>query len=332
MAPGSDSNERIDELLRRTLAVPGPTPEELDRARRVYMASPLDPHRRKTDFRRPRVRGLAVVLAAVAVVAVTLVGVQLTRPSPAAAVFGEIAHAARIAAPLTIEEREYAYTRAETLTLGVVPEDAIGDDFGPLAYLLPQIRESWIGQTGVVQIRTTTEAPHFFDTGDRNRYYASGRDRIDGVGQTRVEIAVETSSILDERDWPTNPNQLAAAIRSIRPDHTPETILAIVLSLTRESRADPDLRAAAFEVAARIDGIELVRRTTTEAVFRLEVDDTPSRVVEFTLTTTGQLVQETLTLPTGDPSLGIPPGTDIVNIRYQPTRVVTNLDPPTDSK
>lgn len=315
---------RIDELLRRALAVADPTEVELARAERLLaaaMATPAEPRRR-------RWRLAAGLAAAAALVAAVAIGVAVSRPSPAEAALSEIASATRRIPERSVRAQSFAYTRSEVTALGVIHEERFGDGKGPLAYLLPEAREVWKGSGGVVKITTTVGQPVFFNPGDRDRYYQAGMDSIDRVGETYSDTVTGATDILDEQDWPTDPKALAGVIRSLRPDGGPGYFLAIALDLLRETRAGPQLRAAAIGAIASLPQVTLVNRGDHQATFRFDGPGTVKEVDTFTFTDGGFLIAETETLPDGDPTLGVPPGTVIEDIRYQPTRIVDSLDEP----
>lgn len=323
----NDNSHEIDRLLRSVFPPAQPTNTELTHTEQAFR-SRIQPPPRRSSFSagwKPRTT-LAVVVALTVVIA--LVGLQLVRPTAATAGLLEIAQAARLVEPADIPAGSFAYTRSDATVLAVVPEDAIGDAGGPLAYLLPAEREIWTGDDGFVQLRTTNHTPIFFRPDDRQRYDAAGLDHIDRVGETMTQTVTGATGILDERDWPTDPDQLRATIRSLTLDPTAEDVLTTAIALIRETQATPALRAAAIEVIAAIDGIELVEATTGTTTFGLTVDSAPRRTYSFTLTNTGSLTVETITLPDGNPDIGIPPGTISTNTRYHPIRIVTNLDTP----
>ena len=267
----------------------------------------------------------------VAAVAFVVVAVQVARPTAAEAVLGEIAAAAELVEPLTVDGQEFAYVRSETLALGVFPADAFTSTRGgPLAYLIPSTREVWIGADDTVQLRTTTGTPRFFAPGDETDYYTAGLDVIDGVGEITAETFDNVTSILDERTWPTTPDDLEDALRhSLPPElERPESveILDLALDLIRLPDAPPTLRAAALRVIADLDLTLVERRPDGGGTFTIAYDQPEPATITVTLSGIGQLIYESVTLDDGDPSVGIPPGTITAEATYEPARIVSDLN------
>lgn len=322
-----DQGDPIEDLLRRAAKDPSPTERE-----RAHAAAVLDQAISNERFRASRTRGrflrLGLVMSSIA--AMIVVGFLLSS-DPAAAAFGELAMAAEQTDPLLIPAQSFAYTRAETRVLVVLPEEAFGDvavSSDEVAYILPQIRESWLSSDGVQQLHTQTAAPIFFDPISEAAYYQAGIHQLDRVGEAVRETFTGVTTALDQ-EWPTTPANLLEAIRSrFPPDRgLPEyvEILDISLDLLRESTATPQLRSAVLEVLADLD-FELVEdHANGSATFAVDYEGPLPTKATFTLDSTGQLLAETTTLTHGDPALNIQPGTTTFQARYSAVKIVDEI-------
>lgn len=277
----------------------------------------------------------AMIGAIAGAILITVIGMQLARPTPASAALSEIAYAASLVDPLTVPTQSFAYTRSVHTALSVKPLVAPGesDESAQLiASLNPLIREAWMGSGGFVQLREEYGRPVFFAPEDEAAYYELGLDQVDFVGATVTRTLSGVISTLDSQDWATEPGQLMDQIRSLlRPEQPlPEkvAILEVALQLIRESGPSPELRAAVIRMLLDLD-LELVERTpsghatfTVDYVHSIAIRDT------FTLDGDGNLIAETTTWLEADEDLSIPAGTVVDEAMYEPTIIVENLDPP----
>ncbi len=326
----------LDRLLCQAAGDPTATTDDRRVAERALDQAIHGEARSMRGSARPRqlkaVPAFATLFIVTAVLLVA-VGIQITRPPSAAAALAEIAEAAELAKPLEIPNQSYAYTRSENTVLGVAPPDAFGDRTAPLAYLAHDTRETWVGPDGTVQIRVTTLEPEFFSTADEVDYYSAGLDRIDRVGEAVTATGVNVTTILNERDWPTNPTDLAAAIVvSLPADHDEPDNVAIAnlaLVLVTETGASPELRAGALILISKLDDIELLeRRNDGGGIFAMAHDAPTPMSLTFTLDGNGSVLQITRVDIDGNAALGVPPGTTIQDSRYSETRVVEGLNSP----
>lgn len=317
---GNNHPDKVDRFLRRALTARDPTDADLTTAEQVYRSGVVEESEPVTVRRlRP-----VPVAAGIMLMVVVLIAVQVGRVTPAAGALIEIADAARFVDPLEVPQQGYAYTQSQVVTLMV---DAMPDGV-PIGYLLPTERETWIGTEGFVQIRTTVAEPVFFTTEANDAYYQTGLDRIDRVGETYTETFSGVLGLLDEREWPTDPAELSHTIRSLPGISSDADIIDVAIDLIRESLAPPELRAAVLELMATLN-LRLVEQTEDKTTFEHSAGgDTPS-VYRFTLSSNGQLLEESETLTAGDPQLGIPSGTEVLVIVYQPTVITANLQSPT---
>jgi hypothetical protein len=329
-----DDNQ-FDGTLRGLAGDPEPTPADRSRSRRALNAAIADArHRSGTKpargWKDMLVPGL-VGTVAVFLLFVALVVWQLGQPTGAEAAFGEIAQATELVDPLTIPAQHYAYSRSEQIVEVVEPVDAFDSVRDhPMAYLLPETREMWVGEDGIVQLRITARTPQFFSAQDEAYYYTAGFGDRDNIGEPVTETFTGTTSIVDERQWPTDPDELKATIVSLLPESYGRPlgveILDSALDLIREPAAPPSLRAAAIRVIAGLD-LTLTKRTGDGGGTFAVTYDGPQRItMTITIDGEGQLLNESTNLPDGDPTLGIPAGTVVSQANYNPTQIVDTLD------
>lgn len=320
----SEPEDPIDRLLRR--AAGDPTPDAADRAAawEIYLRGVSQPR----SGRFPA-RGFPRLVTALAATMVLAVGALVaTRPSAAQAALLEIAEAAQLAEPLTIPSGQYAYTRSVGVNLGVtvVPFDSPTGE--RIAYLLPTERQMWTSATGVVQLISTVDEPIFFTATAETAYYAAGIDAIDRVGQTNTQTFTNATTILSERNWPTDPADLRETIEALLPAGYERPIeveiLDIALDLLREAGPEPALRAAAVAVIASLDST-VVEVSDGAPTFAISYTQPEAATVTFTINGQGHLLAEAMIDRDGDPSLNIPPGTIVSEVEYQPTLIVHSL-------
>jgi hypothetical protein len=327
------NDEPVDQTLRQMVGNPQPTDADRQHTRRILAAA----IRSDTRPARPARHWFATpafVASSLVVVLIAAITVQVLRPTPVQAALAEIAAAAQKADPLTIPDQQYAYRHTEAVNLVVVPDDAFepGHRDTPLAYLLPTVREEWIGTDGTVQLRTTANTPTFFTPEDESDYLQAGLDQTDNIGQTITETFGNVTSILDDRTWPTDPDQLETALTAMTPagSETPETvdIFNLALAFIRQPDTPPALRSAALGVIARLDLTLSEHTSDGTRTFTLTYTEPQPATITVTLDTNGQLLYESVGLTDGDAATGVPPNTTISANTYQPIQIVGNLDSP----
>ncbi|HLF44703.1 MAG TPA: hypothetical protein VJA46_14425 [Acidimicrobiia bacterium] len=315
----------VDLALRAVTTTFEPSRADFDSARVMLMeaiSSTLPPS-------RSRIRLLwAAVIALSMVIAFFLV--QTTSTSPAEALVTELARVVETTDPLVIPDDLFAYTLTEETALGEVEREALDGVEIPhdsLAYGLPQTRETWIGDEGTARLSTTYFRPVFFSSADEAAYYAAGLDQQDKIGETVIETQPDASGILDEMDWPTDPAQLEATIRSLVGD-TDLVVLETCLKLLRATLIPPQLRTGVLLVVAGLDP-ELVDESPDGAgTFSVSFESPEPKRWTFTLDATGHLRFEELILVDGDPARGVPPGTAEYTATYTVPRLVDGADLP----
>jgi hypothetical protein len=256
------------------------------------------PSRRPARARRPVIRlsvaGLAVAGLAAGAVAVALPSAP-ARPAPSAGpparpvpagVRGLVLAAARQPAPPVLAPGQFKYTE----TVAINEADTLNDHGHTFAVDYSQHEQQWIGWNGSGrQVETSTD-PTFPTPRDHAQWVADGSPSLatppadqsygpgqlsDGPGQT--DLARLT----------TDPAALAALISARKIEGGPPgpaEDFTQVGDLLRASAAPPALRAALFQVAARIPGVTVVAqarnhsgRPGTGLVYRSPVTSGPYR-------------------------------------------------------
>jgi hypothetical protein len=163
---------------------------------------------------------------------------------------------------------QYLYTRSESsFTLLYVVGD--GSTF---FFRTPSVRESWIGPDGSGRILNTPGAVTFPTERDRAAWIAAGKPHLaEWVIEEDDEFDRMSPGELMFRDFadlPTDPEQLLELIESREliggPGGDWETF-NLIGDLLRETYTVPKVRAALYQVAAELPGVELVGRVVDGA-------------------------------------------------------------------
>jgi hypothetical protein len=281
----------------------------------TILASP--PPRRP---RRPRARGRLLVpavgaaLAAIVAVAV-LVGGGARPDEAAAAALRKVADVARAQPPtLPAGDGRLLYFRTDSevpLPMAGEPPFHRGiDSEDDVAFLVRtrNTQEVWVGEhRGLV--RNTSGAPAFPSERDREAWIAAGRPRLPQADSFDSELQG-----MERLRIPTDPDALLDYLhdRAADRDHGEAYIFEdLIGDYLREWGVTPEQRAALYDVAARLPGIELMGRRTdsqgrTGVAFAMRAEDRAERVTLLIDPDTAELLAITrVTLP-GSP---IPPGT-----------------------
>jgi hypothetical protein len=232
------------ELLRSLpfdVSAPGADARALARGRLLRHA------RRSRRPSRRRVLVPAVALAALAAVgALTLVGREGGGDAAAAVALRQAAAVAREQAPpKPLAAGEFWYSKSVQAYL------AVSDGWVALD---PKVREIWQGPTGGL-LRERSGPPRFLSASDREHWIAAGRPHVSPAApSTKLPPPLPL-------DLPTDPDALYARLHDEavgNANGTSDEMLTEVGDALRETDASPALRAALYEVAARIPGVELV--------------------------------------------------------------------------
>jgi hypothetical protein len=272
--------------------------------------------------RRRRVILATLAAGAVAAGAGLVVGARGTETASAAPVLKRAASVARTQPPLVAHAGQFVYTKSESITL-----DTYGGDGTSFGALIPWSRESWIGPAGG-RMRQVPGTPRFVTDRDREAWIAAGRPSFTGPA------ADEPTSLPPARplDLPVDADQLYDRFKAEAARYGPrlyDEMFVYVGDSLRETNVSPEQRAALYQVAARIPGVELVGPVVDSAGrhgIAVAKDDDVNRirsVLVFDPNTSVLLAEEETTLDGS--SLRYPAGTRIESITYLETTVVDAL-------
>jgi hypothetical protein len=205
-----------------------------------------------------RRRWLAVPAVAVAVAATTIAVLISTSgsstASAAAATLRKAATVARAQAPLTLGPGQYAYTKSVDAYINtVVPAGGAGAAYN---VLVPHVREVWLSRNGG-RVYQTNGTPQFPTAQDRQRWIAAGQPDL---SEPPMDAKLSPTPPLD---LPTDVNALYDHLKheaSAPGDDNPLYLemFTLIGDSLRETAATPAQRAALYQVAARLPGIQLL--------------------------------------------------------------------------
>jgi len=158
----------------------------------------------------------------------------------------------------------FLYTRSESFATFLY---VVGDGTTFL-FQQPSTRESWIGPDGSGRILNTSGAATFPTEEDRSTWEAAGSpDLYEHLTEDELFEPGELFSP-DYSDLPTDPEELLELIERREviggPNGDWETF-AIIGDLLRETSLQPKVRAALYQIAAELPGVELVGRVVDGA-------------------------------------------------------------------
>lgn len=159
---------------------------------------------------------------------------------------------------------QYLYTRSESASTFLY---VVGDGT-TFFFRQPHVRESWIGPDGSGRILGTSGAATFPTERDRATWLAAGSpDLYEGLVE-EDHFGPGELTYRNYADLPTDPEELLELIESREliggPKGDWETF-ALIGDLLRETYTQPKVRAALYQVAAELPGIELVGRVVDGA-------------------------------------------------------------------
>jgi hypothetical protein len=274
---------------------------------------------------RSRRRTWRWVAAAAATLAVAAAGAYVVlggvnRPATAAAaVLHQAAATARSQpSPTPLAAGEYLYVKSEGVGL-ITTSLANGATVNARA---TSVREVWMGADS--QLRETSGKPEFVTAKDRQAWIDAGRPQFYQPG-----TSTESLGAYKPLDLPTNPTILYAQLKLEAIGHGTglyNEMFVLVGDDLRETATLPAVRAALYEVAARIPGVELVGNVTDPAgragVAVAMTDATSHTRQVLTLDPqTSQLLDEAETVTAGN-EFGWPDGTLMGRTTYLVSAVV----------
>lgn len=240
------------------------------------------PRRRGARRRWIAVSGVAAAAAAAAFIVPALLGNSPVDgvQSAAAAALSKVATVAahqQAAAPVA---GQFVYTKTqavwESTTYGVGAKASASSASSPTpapseasySVLMPVTRQAWIGTDGSGRLLETDGTPTFLTPHDKAVWEAAGRPSL-GAGKTYDEKYGKGGlGYLDLSKLPTDVAALRAMIVDRKIESGPagdaETF-TIIGDLLRETYAPPALRAALYQIASGLPGVELIGTVKDEA-------------------------------------------------------------------
>ena len=265
------------ELLRRFReGVRDPEPERVMAARfRLVQAvgAEQSPQGSLKQF-RPSVRRWAIPAAAAAAAVALAVALPVVLPrgggggaEPAAA--AALRRVAAIAVDQPAEPApgpgQYLYTKSRSVRTSLyVP----GHGLANFSFTLPQTRELWKGPDGSGRELWSTGHVTFPRPKDRAAWLAAGSPDLEERRRGDQTYGPGELQVLDLSKLPTDPEKLLTLIeerRIIGGDPADWVTFQIIGELLHENYVRPALRAALYEAAAHLPGVELVGRVEDEA-------------------------------------------------------------------
>ena len=162
---------------------------------------------------------------------------------------------------------QYVYTKTRDSYLNVWAD--AGPNHEGFTVLMPGTREAWIRPDGAGRLLETTGTPTFLSEEDRSVWIASGRPDLGGNRTTDETYPAGPQGLfyLDLSGLPTDPDQLQQLIEDRKVEGGPpgdaETF-TIIGDMLRETYASPELRAALYQIASGLPGVELIGDVTDE--------------------------------------------------------------------
>jgi hypothetical protein len=214
-----------------------------------------------TETRPSRAPRYLLAAAAAAVVAGVLVfalaGTNREQTASAATVLRHTGAVARSQPRVVVQPGQFMYTRSKNV--GMVTTVIDGQAFNALE---PHVREIWLGPTGG-RLHEFTGRPTFLTPQDRERWIALGRPEITVTGESE-----NTLSPMPPLTLPTDPDALFVQLRKQAEGNghgVDAEMFTLVGDSLRETSATPAQRAALYDVAARIPGVQLLGSVTDPA-------------------------------------------------------------------
>jgi len=321
---------------------------ELDLIRGLYPERRLDPaararvrgavaartfeRRRHRLPRRPLVPALGIAgVATIAVLAVVLTGTSATVDAAAARVLRQAAANVRHQRSLaTLGAGQYLYTKSVDRYMSTVAGTRADGSTWSYSALVPHVREVWLASDDTGWLHESGGEPTFLSERDHQAWIAGGRPNLGtGVSSTRLGGGPAENTRMASLDLPSDPDLVYARIHTQAEGNAngvDAEMFTLIGDALRENYTTPSQRAALYEVAARLPGIQLVGRTT-DATGRPAVavamenghNDLRSTLL-FDPGSYALLGEEEVLLPGN--RLGYPAGTVVGNATYVEQEVV----------
>ena len=220
------------------------------------------PRRRRTS-RRARLAMAGAIGAVAITVAISALPDQGGEPSSSAS-SGLLAAAAAARQQPAPPDAGFVYTRVEDVSLSTQATPPV------FSLLLRKVEERWIDSEGGGRLLVTPKSPAFPSERDKERWIEAGRPLGDAAESDETLTASQLMRAVDPalrnvEQLPAEPDELERLVGDVaaRSD-VPRNVKSfeLVAQLLAQPSLRPEVRAALFEVASRIPGIENLGATT----------------------------------------------------------------------
>jgi hypothetical protein len=265
----SNQNDPLAQRIRELDPVPSSVEEEAapDELLQTILASDAvgsAPSHRRAAPRWRRGWVLAPLTAAAALALVLAVGL----PGGEGGDSGSIGALDNVAAAAAAEPpaAELPYLFLKTRSLSVATTVAGGEAWSVYE---SELREEWSSPDGSGRVRTAKEAPAFVGPGDRHAWEAAGSPNFlaHGFAGSSTERDVPVSGFPSAADLPTDPDLLARRLRDEAEEGQGSApvaarMLELIAEDLRNPAVDPEQRAALYEAAQQVPGLEYLGQTS----------------------------------------------------------------------
>lgn len=259
----------LDQRLRELDPVPGTLAEEAapdELLRSILASESLGPATAPSPM-APRWRRKWVLAPIAAAVALALV-LALGLPGSNGGDSGAIGALDNVAAAASAEPppAELPYLFLKTRSLSVATTVYGGEAWSVYER---ELREEWASPDGSGHVRTEKQPPAFVGPGDRAAWEAAGSPNFlaHGFAGSSTEKDVPAGGFTGTADLPADPDLLAQRLhREAEEGHGSAPMGARMLELIAEDlrnpAVDPEQRAALYEAAQEVPGIEYLGKTS----------------------------------------------------------------------
>jgi len=207
---------------------------------------------------------LAPLTAAAAVALVMAVGLPSGGGGDGGTVGALDNVAAAAAAEPPVGDLPYLFLKTRSLTVNTTIAD--GEAWSVFD---TELREEWVSPDGSGHVRTESQPPAFVGPGDRAAWEAAGSPNFlsNGFAGSSSEKEIPTGGFEDASDLPTDPVPLAQQLRHEAEESNSSAPLAarmleLIAEDLRNPAVTPEQRAALYEAAQEIPGIEYLGETS----------------------------------------------------------------------
>lgn len=327
----------LDLVKRFRRGVPGPGPEVTGAARAAMTAEPVSGRspaaaRRSDKPHRFGWRVAVGITAAAAVIAIALPAILPSggpggaEPAAAAALHRFARIAAMQPAVAAPQVGQFVYTKSKWVNISFASMGNNGDL--TFSRMQPVTREIWIGVDGSGRLLETTDSGSWPTPADEAAWKAAGSPDL-GEGETSDETFIPGPQglyFLDLSGLPTDPDELRDVIEAREivggPPGDAETF-TIIGDLLRETYGSPALRAALYEVAASLPGVQLIGNAADASGrpgIAVAYSKGEARIELVFDPQTAELLGETTVATNGDS--GVPVGSVVSSVAYLSSGVV----------